>query len=149
MREIATGKWVVDWVAKRTNEFGNFGTSAGIGALKDGLLVAGVAYAEWNGVNVVCHIAAEGKLWATRQFLWTIFDYPFNQLKCNRITVCIGEGNKPSRNLVERMGFTQEANLQGAHPTGDLIVYSMFKSGCKYLETPYAKFRTDLVRAAA
>lgn len=146
---LALGPRVVEWVAKRTNEFGRFGTEIGIGRERDGCLVAGVAYANWNGVNVECHIAAVGANWATRRYLWTIFDYPFNQLKCNRITVCIGEGNAASRNLVERMGFTQEANLQGAHPTGDLLIYRLWKRDCKYLEEPYAKFRPNLVRAAA
>lgn len=160
MKKLTFGNHVVDWIAKRTNEFGNFGAATGIGQLVkydspigDGWkLCAGVAYAEWNGVNVVCHIASEGRNWADRRYLSTIFDYPFNQLKCNRITVCIGEGNYESRNLVEHMGFTREANLQGAHPTGDLLVYKMFRGSCRYLEKPYAAFaplRASLVRAAA
>jgi len=62
---IVTGKGVVEWVAKRTNEFGSFGTDIGIGWSKNGELVAGVAYAEWNGPNVVCHIAAVGKTYCS------------------------------------------------------------------------------------
>jgi RimJ/RimL family protein N-acetyltransferase len=146
---LATGKWVVDWVARRTNEHGNFGTDAGIGWLKDGKLVAGVAYAEWNGPNVVCHIASEGSHWLTRPYLWAIFDYPFNQLGCKRITVCVGEGNEPSRRFVKHLGFNQEAELYGAHPTGDLIIYGMFREECRFLRETYAKHGTHLLRAAA
>lgn len=154
MKRLTLGQFVVEWVARRTNEFGNFGAAQGIGLqqLIPGVgwgTIAGVAYAEFNGPNVVCHIAAVGRQWATREYLWTIFDYPFNQLKCSRITVCIGEGNKDSRRFVEHLGFTQEANLQGAHPTGDLVVYRMLRSECRFLENSYAKFRPDLVRSAA
>ena len=126
---------MVEWVAKRTNEFGNFGTDVGIGWQKHGCLVAGVAYANWNGVNVEAHIASDGsKRWLTREYLWTIFDYPFNQLKVKRITVCVGEGNKDSRRFVEHLGFRLEARLYDAHPTGDLFIYCMRKPLCKWLD---------------
>ena len=147
---IVTGPGVVEWIARRTNEFGRFGTDIGIGWARAGHLVAGVAYADWNGPNVVCHIAAEGKHWATRQYLWTIFDYPFNQLKVKRITVCVGEGNSASRRFVQHLGFTLEATLDSAHPSGDLLVYRMFRQNCRYLRMPYAKpSGTGLLRAAA
>lgn len=138
MTRLAIGQFVVDWVAKQTNDFGNFGAAQGIGLQrwKDGAwqLIAGVAYAEFNGPNVVCHIASDGtKLWLNRQYLWTIFDYPFNQLKVDRITVCVGEGNKDSRRFVEHLGFELEAQLSGAHPTGDLMIYMLRKPRCKWL----------------
>lgn len=144
------GPDVVPWVAKRTNEFGNFGAAVGIGWKKGGELVAGVAYCEWNGPNVVCHIASDGsKRWATREFLRVIFDYPFRQLKVGRITVCVGKGNRPSRRFVEHLGFTHEATLEGAHPSGDLLVYRLRRQDCRYLRWPYAESGTDLLRAAA
>lgn len=147
---LAIGPGIVDWVAGRTNEFGRFGSKIGIGWRKNGRIVAGVVYTDFNGPNVVCHIAAEGKRWATREYLRVIFDYPFVQLNCARITVCVGEGNKASRNFVEHLGFTREANLTGAHPTGDLIIYRMRKTECRYLREPYAQpTRPVLLRAAA
>lgn len=134
-RVIVTGKRVVEWVAHRTNEFGSFGTEAGIGWTKNGSLVAGVAYAEWNGPNVVCHIASDGsRRWLTRPYLWTIFDYPFNQLACNRITACVGEGNAASTRFVRHLGFTLEAELKGAHPTGALCIYRMFREDCRWIK---------------
>lgn len=139
------GKEVVEWIARRTNEFGRFGTDIGIGWARRGELVAGVAYADWNGPNVVCHIAADGKRWATRQYLWTIFDYPFRQLKVKRITICVGEGNSDSRRFVQHLGFRLEATLQDAHPSGDLLVYAMFKEQCKWI---LADFYKPLAKAA-
>lgn len=137
---LVIGPAVVEWVAQRTNEFGNFGTDAGIGWLKGGDLVAGVAYAEWNGPNVVCHIASDGtRRWLTRQYLHTIFDYPFNQLKVKRITVCVGEGNSDSRRFVQHLGFSLETTLSEAHPTGDLLVYKMAKEGCRWIYPDFCK----------
>ena len=147
---LVTGQVVTKWVAKRTNEFGDFSASESIGWERHGELVAGVVYAQWNGPNVVCHIASDGRRhWATRQYLWTIFDYPFNQLKVKRITVCVGEGNRASRRFVEHLGFTLEAELAGAHPTGALRIYRQMRDECRYLKEPYALTRPDLFRAAA
>lgn len=132
---IAIGKGVVEWVAAKTGEFNCFGTDVGIGWMKNGELVAGVAYANWNGVNVECHIASDGsKRWMTREYLHKIFAYPFCQLKVRRITCCVGEGNAASRRFVEHLGFSLEARLDKAHPTGDLLIYRMLARDCKYVE---------------
>jgi RimJ/RimL family protein N-acetyltransferase len=137
---LVIGKEVVSWVAKKTNEYGNFGTDVGIGWAKNGQLVAGVAYANWNGVNIETHIASDGsRRWMTRQYLWTIFDYPFNQLKAKRITVIVGEGNSDSRRFVVHLGFELETTLQAAHPTGDLLIFRMFKDRCKWISQDYSK----------
>jgi len=131
---LVIGPEVVSWVAKRTNEYGNFGTDVGIGWQKNGELVAGVAYANWNGVNVECHIASDGsRKWLTRQYLWTIFDYPFNQMGAKRITTCVGEGNLDSTRFTQHLGFTIEARLKGAHPTGDLLIFRLLRHDCRWI----------------
>ncbi len=136
---LVIGKGVVAWIAKQTQEYGNFGTDVGIGWQKDGQIIAGVAYANWNGVNVECHIASDkSRRWMTRQYLWTIFDYPYNQLGAKRITVCVGEGNSDSRRFVVHLGFRLETTLQAAHPTGDLMVYAMTKDECRWISQEYS-----------
>ncbi len=137
---LVIGKEVVRWVAKQTNEYGDFGTDIGIGWKKNDVLVGGVAYSYWNGVNVQAHVASDGsKRWLTRQYLWTIFDYPFNQLNCNRVTLCIGEGNKDSRRFAEHLGFALETTLEAAHPTGNLMIYRMWKRNCKWISQGFEK----------
>lgn len=155
MKRLTIGEHVVDWVGKIVRA--EFDGARGIGLLRtvqtavgeQCALCAGVVYEDWNGVNITAHIAAEGRNWATPWFLGVIFDYPFVQLKCNRITVCVGEQNRDSRRFVGHLGFTQEANLQGAHPTGDLIVYRMFRDDCRYLKEPYANLHSRSLRLAA
>ena len=142
---LVMGQGVVEWVAKRTNEYGLFGGGAqALGWERDGGLVVGVVYADWNGPNVVCHIAAEGRNWLVREYLWTIFDYPFRQLKVKRITVTVGEGNTRSRRFVEHLGFELEATLKLAHPTGDLVVYRLFREHCRWLNANLFPMRLRL-----
>ncbi len=131
---MAFGPHVVEWVAKRTNEYGNFGAAVGIGIERDGELIAGVVYNEWNGVNCNMHVAAVPKSrWLTRTGLWYWFDYPFNQLKVNRCTALIGAGNKEAITLNEGVGFIYETSIEGADPTGDLLVYRMWRKDCRWL----------------
>tara|TARA_R110000868_G_scaffold85949_1_gene241400 strand:- start:14 stop:451 length:438 start_codon:yes stop_codon:yes gene_type:complete len=137
---LVVGKGVVEWVAQQTQEYGNFGTDVGIGWERYGQIIAGVAYANWNGVNVECHIASDrSKKWMNRQYLWTIFNYPFCQLKAKRITVCVGEGNHDSTRFVKHLGFILEAKLQDAHPTGDLQIFRMFANECRFLQVTHEK----------
>lgn len=132
---IIIGSGVVEWVAKRTNEFGNFGCAVGIGWRKQGALVAGVAYSDYNGVNMQMHVASDGtRRWLNREYLRVCFDYPFNQAEVQRVTGCVGEGNAKAREFIEHLGFERETRLSGAHPTGDLLIYCMRKPQCRWLQ---------------
>ena len=117
------------------------GRGTAIGKLNGaGVLVAGVLYEDWNGANVMCHIAGEGN-WATRDYLGVIFDYPFNQLRVKRITVPISSVNLKSINLVTKMGFELESTLAQATPDGDLHLFRMWRDECKYIRGRYGKIQ--------
>jgi len=132
---LIIGPGVVEWVAKRTNEYGSFGAAQGIGWRKGMEIVAGVVYNDFNGVNCCMHVAAvPGARWMRREYLWTCFDYPFNQMKVQRVTGLVGEGNLAARRFDEHLGFTLETTLSRAHPTGDLLVYRMFREDCKWIK---------------
>lgn len=124
------------WVCERTGGTWCAGRGTAIGKLVDWKLVAGVLYEDYTGTNVVCHIAGEGN-WASREYLNVIFDYPFNQLGVKRMTAPVSSHNVKSINLVTRMGFTLECTLAQAIPGGDLHLFRMWRSECKYLEGKY------------
>ena len=126
------------WVAEKTGGTWCYGRGSGLGKIKDGKLVAGVLYEDYNGANVVCHIRGEPG-WADRRFLGIIFDYPFNQLNVKRITVPVNSTNKESIKLVTHMGFTLESGLAQATPDGDLLLFCLFKKDCKYIRGKYGK----------
>jgi RimJ/RimL family protein N-acetyltransferase len=125
------------WVCARAGGTWVNGRGSAIGLIKNGELAAGVLYEDFNGANVICHIAGEGN-WASREFLGLIFDYPFNQLKVKRITVPVSSTNAKSIALVTRMGFELECTLAQATPDGDLHLFRMWRDDCKYLQGKYA-----------
>jgi RimJ/RimL family protein N-acetyltransferase len=133
-RRIVIGNEVVQWVAKRTGEFGNYGAAVGFGIEDDRELIAGVVFNEYNGANINMHVASDGsRKWMTREFLWMVFDYAFNQAKIKRITGLVGEGNTEAQLFDEHIGFSLETTLSDAHPSGDLLVYVMRREQCRWL----------------
>lgn len=110
----------------------NWSAHQGIGLEKNGELVAGVIYDNYNGVNIFAHIASKGR-WLNRNFLWYMHHYPFIELNVNRVTGLIPSNNKEVIKFVEHLGAHKEATLKNAHPEGDLYVYCLFKKDCKYL----------------
>jgi hypothetical protein len=124
------------WVCQRTGGTWTKGRGTAIGKINNGNLVAGALYEDWSGTNLVCHIAGDGK-WADRRFLSIIFDYPFNQLGAKRITAPVCSSNHKGIALVSKMGFNIEAKLLGATAKGDLLLFSLFKDKCKFLQGKY------------
>jgi len=123
------GKWVASRMGTKW-----WCQHAAIGFERDGELVAGIVYDNFNGKNIFAHIAAvPNKRWLTKEFLCYMCYYPFNQLKVERVTGLIPSNNKASIKFVEKLGAELETTLKDAHPKGDLLVYRMNKKDCKYL----------------
>ena len=127
------------WVAPRVGMNSYVpGTGAAIGLVRNGKIVAVVLYTEFNGANVSCHIAVDGRM--TRRFLSIIFHYPFVKLGVRRLTGVVASSNIHARKFDEHLGFEQEAILRIAHPDGDLIIYVMTADKCRWLkDLPYEK----------
>lgn len=134
MKIIFNPEIVGPWVVSRGGGRWVPGRGTAIGLQNDaGDLIAGVIYEDYNGAHVVCHISAEGN-WATnREYLWMIFDYPFNQLKVKRISTVCAENNEKVKHLLDRLGFELDVVLEDAHPDGNLLVHKMKKDQCRWL----------------
>lgn len=135
--KIITGadSLVGPWVCQRAGGDWTPGRGVAIGlAHPEKGLVAGVLYEDWNGANILGHVAAvPGRMWLNREFLWFCFHYPFEQLGVKRITGIVPSSNLEARRFDESLGFELEATLKDAHPTGDLCVYAMTKEKCRWL----------------
>ena len=135
-------KKIIDNEPQRVGEFisrimGNDGWSSyqAIGLEDDGELIAGVLFDNYNGASICMHVAAvQGKRWMTRDYLWYCFYYAFVEIGVRRITGLVPESNMDARRFDEHLGFKIETRLKDAHPTGDMLIYVMFKEDCRFLE---------------
>ena len=111
--------------------------SQAIGLAKDGELVAGVWYEDFNKKTVTCHIAIDGII--NRKYLGIIFDYPFVQLGVDKIICPVLSDNDKSIRLVKNMGFEEQARLLEFSPSGDLLFFVMSKDKCRFLGEKYGQ----------
>ena len=131
-------KLVAEWVAARIPifEFGSSPyTALGI-ANEAGVLLAGVVYQNYTKVDIHMHVAAlPGRRWMSRHFLGECFRYPFEQLKCRRVTGLVPAKNAVAAKFDEHLGFTWEGRIRRILPDGDdVIVYGMLREECRFLE---------------
>ena len=133
MKQIVIGRPVVEWVAARTGEYGNFGAAVGFGIEEGGGLVGGVAFNDYNGASIQIHTASEKVDWLNRRFLWMIFDYAFNQAKVNVVISLVGQKNVRAINIGLGLGFKQQFEIPDAHPEGLLLIRTMRRADCKWL----------------
>jgi len=124
--------WVGPWVAEQIGGSHLPGNVA-IGLSKDGLgLVAGVLYEQWNGRSIVAHIAVRGRM--TPSFLAAIFHYPFTHIGAHKVLCPVPSDNARSIRLAINMGFREEARIADAAPTGDILIFTLTKAACRFLE---------------
>lgn len=128
---ITSGAHVGQWVAKRIRGGYSAERSNALGLERNGELVAGVIYENWNHKSIWCHIAIDGRL--TPRYLAAIFDYPFNICQVEKIIVPVGSDNEESVRLVEKMGFTEEGRIKDARPEGDLILFTLSRNACRFI----------------
>jgi len=131
---ISTDSVIGDWVALKTKGTFHREDSVAVGLLRGDEIVAGVIYEDWNGASIVCHIAATR---LTPLYLAAIFHYPFVVCGATMIIAPIPDRNDRSVRLVQHMGFHEAARIQDAHPDGDILLYTLRDSECRFLEPRY------------
>lgn len=134
---IVTGPKVGFWVADKIDGGYFAERSEAIGLEIDGELVAGVIYENWNHRSIFCHIAFLGRI--TPTFIAAVFHYPFEVCDVDKIIAPIRGDNRKAIDLVKKMGFSEEARIKDATPTGDLTFYTLARESCRFLGDRYGK----------
>lgn len=128
--------WVCPYVAAHAGGSYSTAHSTAFGLIgKDDGLIAGVVFENWNKRSIVAHMAITGRV--TRQYLGAIFRYAFHQCGVDKVILPVSSGNPKAIRFVEHLGFTEEARIKDADPLGDIIIFTLTKSACKFLGDNY------------
>jgi len=103
-----------------------------IGNVLNGHLKGVVGYDSYNGASIVMHSAGDDP-WLTKDMLWAVFDFPFNVCKVNVVLGFVPSGNKQAIKFNTHIGFKTQCILEGAHPDGALVVMTMARGECRFL----------------
>jgi len=104
-----------------------------IGQEIDGNLVAVIAYCNFVNGSCAMHIGTVGENWMNKNLLWACFDYPFNKLEKKVILATMAASNDEAVKLNRHLGFQDKALIEDAHENGDLLLMTMRKEDCKWL----------------
>lgn len=103
-----------------------------LGSVIGGRIRGVVGFDNYNGASIQMHSAGEPG-WITKDMLWAAFDYPFNVCKVNVILGLVPSGNEVALRFNSHLGFKTKLVLDGAHPDGSLVLMTMERGECRYL----------------
>ena len=130
-RNIVSGPEVGEWVADRVGGKYHADDAQAIGLEKEGQIIAGVIFERYNGHSMWVHVAIEGRL--TPDFIRAIFRYAFVDCDVEKVIGTVASTNVKAIKFDESLGFTEEGRIRNAMPDGDIIIYTMSKSNCRFL----------------
>ena len=130
---IVVGDAVGLWVAEAAGCVWTPMTTA-VGWEVGGKLIAGIMYDGYTGASIAMHSRVDDPRKVSREWLFAIFDYPFNQLGVKRVSGLVSSANKKAQRVNEHLGWQRETTLADYFPDGDGIVYIMRRSDCRWLD---------------
>lgn len=101
--------------------------------------VGGVVLCNYMGAggSIVAHMAGEpGSGWLTRDLLWMMCDYVFNQLRCAKFIACVNSSRPEVVSIDLRAGFALEATIEHGFADGHMLFLTMTREGCPWLARP-------------
>jgi RimJ/RimL family protein N-acetyltransferase len=131
MHAVVTGDAVGHWTADRLGTAYWEAHSRAIGLERDGEIVAGCIFENWNGRSIMVHMAVRGRL--TRAFIKAIFDYAYRVCGVSKVICPVDETNVRSQKLLQHMGFAEEARLRDCSLQGDIVLFTLRKADCRFL----------------
>lgn len=120
------------WVCERAGGAYYPGSCQGIAMEEDGVLTAGVLYDQFNGRSVCMHVAIEKPV--SRRFTRMAFDYPFNQMKVQKVIGLVDSTNTKALRFDKMLGFIEEARIADAGRCGDLTILTMTRQQCRWIK---------------
>lgn len=128
---VAHGKQIMESIDSVFSEV----TMQVISRVEDDKLLAGVVYENYTGEggSIEAHIGSFTKRWLCRDFLYIMFDYPFNQLKVKQAFARVQAKNEKSLKWCRSLGFKDLVVIEDVFPDDDMVVLRMKREECRYL----------------
>jgi hypothetical protein len=105
--------------------------------------LGGIAATGYLGASIQFHMAGDDNRWITRDLLWLAFDFAFNQLGVRKVLGPLASTNDIAMAIDLRAGFELDAVIRDAVPDGHLIILSMTKEKCRWLNYRSGAWRSN------
>lgn len=98
-----------------------------------GNLMGGVLFKNFTGASIAIHCASFTPNWLSRDLLWVMFHYAFEQLGVKKVIGPVPSSNLGALAFDYKVGFKYVTTVPGVFPDGDLIVLEMDRASCRWL----------------
>jgi len=123
-----------DWVMKRAGGFFTPGYDQSITRhYSSGTIRGGFVLNAYTGACFAVHNAGIDPRWCSRDLLWMVFHYAFEQIKCHKLVAPINSTNHKAMDMALRAGWELEAVIRDATPVGHLMLLTMTRDKCPWL----------------
>jgi RimJ/RimL family protein N-acetyltransferase len=121
-------------IAERAGTAFNPDRDISICRVRDGVRLGGVMFSNYTEESIAIHTASWTPHWINRDMMFVVFDYPYNQLKVNRIFGYVPEDNFHAIAFNEKCGFERVARIEGMFK-GNLpcILMKQEREDCRFL----------------
>jgi hypothetical protein len=103
-----------------------------IGLESNGKLVAVAGFDSYNGASMQVHLAITGRL--TRKYIRYVYNYAFNTAKVYKLVGLVSSSNAKALKFDFHSGFIEEGRIVGGYPDGDIVILTMTREQCRYLD---------------
>jgi RimJ/RimL family protein N-acetyltransferase len=105
-----------------------FGIGRAMAVAHNGVIIAGLIYTNYDPDCGIIEIsgAADTSRWLTKPVLKAMFEFPFNELKCQAVFMTVDLENHNISSILERYGFKRYEipRLRGRDKTGVIFMLS-------------------------
>jgi RimJ/RimL family protein N-acetyltransferase len=136
------------WIMERVGGFFSEGRDHAFSSHRGDQMLGGIALTDYLGGSMAMHMAGEDTRWFTRELAWLAFHYAFEQLGCHKVFGPVQSDNYRALATNLRGGWTIEAVLRGAFGDADMVVLSMTKDSCPWLNYVSREWRPALKEVA-
>tara|TARA_R110000796_G_scaffold247572_1_gene373122 strand:+ start:1811 stop:2245 length:435 start_codon:yes stop_codon:yes gene_type:complete len=94
-------------------------------------------FSDYDGNNIFVHLALDDPKVCQRRYIKLMFDYAFNQCKCNRMTAMCINGYERNEKLLKGVGFVKEGIIRESIKINNkwinAALYGILKGECKWV----------------
>jgi hypothetical protein len=94
--------------------------------------------------SIMFHMGATESDWMSRDLLWLVFDFAFNQVGVRKVIATVASTNDTSMAITLRAGFRVEAVVRDATSDGHLMILTMERRACRWLNYKSRAWRSGM-----
>jgi hypothetical protein len=103
----------------------------------------GIVLSKYAGASAMLHAYSCRAGYCSRELLWMVFDYGFNQLGCRKLLLTVRSDNYRALSIYLRAGWVLEASIADAFAKGvHMLILTITKDTCPWLNYTPRKWRS-------